>query len=197
MFQEAYAVIFLTFRTEIGLSCIIVESRLVVIMSLVGFGALAEQLRSGLQNRVDGCNSRRCLHFMKILLAGCVVVDEQNRWLLLHRENTTYNHWEIPGGKVEPGEEPYEAAKRELLEELGIAVLIKREIGRAEFTDRDKQFEYVWFLAGTNDLPRIMEAQTFTEYKYLDLSSIREGNIVLSEGAKKLLTLVASGEVTL
>ena len=26
-------------------------------------GALAEQLRSGLQNRVDGCDSRRCLHF--------------------------------------------------------------------------------------------------------------------------------------
>jgi hypothetical protein len=25
-------------------------------------GALAEQLRSGLQNRVDGCNSRTCLH---------------------------------------------------------------------------------------------------------------------------------------
>jgi hypothetical protein len=26
------------------------------------YGALAEQLRSGLQNRVDGCNSRTCLH---------------------------------------------------------------------------------------------------------------------------------------
>ena len=25
-------------------------------------GALAEQLRSGLQNRVDGCDSRTCLH---------------------------------------------------------------------------------------------------------------------------------------
>mgnify|MGYP007112209964 CR=1 FL=1 len=25
------------------------------------YGALAEQLRSGLQNRVDGCNSHRCL----------------------------------------------------------------------------------------------------------------------------------------
>ena len=30
---------------------------------LVG-GALAEQLRSGLQNRVDGCNSHTCLHFL-------------------------------------------------------------------------------------------------------------------------------------
>ena len=27
-----------------------------------GSGALAEQLRSGLQNRVDGCDSRTCLH---------------------------------------------------------------------------------------------------------------------------------------
>lgn len=39
-----------------------------VIVSLYGiisvgcYGALAEQLRSGLQNRVGGCNSHRCLH---------------------------------------------------------------------------------------------------------------------------------------
>ncbi len=35
---------------------------------MVTSGALAEQLRSGLQNRVDGCNSRTCLQ-------NCLVVE--------------------------------------------------------------------------------------------------------------------------
>ena len=36
-------------------------------------GALAEQLRSGLQNRVDGCDSRTCLHVYFYFLFARVV----------------------------------------------------------------------------------------------------------------------------
>ena len=34
--------------------------------------------------------------------------------------------WEFPGGKVEPGEEPAAAARRECLEETGVAIRILR-----------------------------------------------------------------------
>src|SRR5437879_8842989 len=53
--------------------------------------------------------------------AGVVVHDEQRGLLLLwrHRFITDSWGWEIPAGRVDPGETPAEAAAREVLEETG------------------------------------------------------------------------------
>jgi 8-oxo-dGTP pyrophosphatase MutT (NUDIX family) len=53
--------------------------------------------------------------------AGGVIVDEQRRVLLLHRHRfiTDTWGWEIPAGRVEPGETPEQAVGREAVEETG------------------------------------------------------------------------------
>ena len=53
--------------------------------------------------------------------AGAVVTDEQRRVLLLwrHRFITGSYGWEIPIGKIEPGEDPAACAAREVEEETG------------------------------------------------------------------------------
>ncbi|MFB4317114.1 NUDIX hydrolase [Actinomadura sp. 21ATH] len=53
--------------------------------------------------------------------AGVVAVDGRGRALLIwrHRFITDRWGWEIPGGRVEEGEDPAAAAARELLEETG------------------------------------------------------------------------------
>ncbi|MUN37257.1 NUDIX hydrolase [Actinomadura litoris] len=53
--------------------------------------------------------------------AGVVAVDGASRALLIwrHRFITDRWGWEVPGGRVEEGEDPGDAAARELIEETG------------------------------------------------------------------------------
>jgi 8-oxo-dGTP pyrophosphatase MutT (NUDIX family) len=53
--------------------------------------------------------------------AGAVVLDDQRRVLMIwrHRFITDSWGWEIPIGKIDPGEEPIAAAAREVEEETG------------------------------------------------------------------------------
>ena len=64
----------------------------------------------------------------RILVAGGLISapDREGVFLLTRRksEQELGGFWEFPGGKVEPGESPTEAVKRELREELGIKVSV-------------------------------------------------------------------------
>jgi len=53
-----------------------------------------------------------------------ILLDAQGRFLLTSRpEGKVYaGYWEFPGGKLEPGETVEQALRRELHEELGIAI---------------------------------------------------------------------------
>ena len=57
-----------------------------------------------------------------LFVVACALVDIDNRVLVAQRPQgkSMAGMWEFPGGKMEPGETPEEAIKRELLEELGI-----------------------------------------------------------------------------
>lgn len=58
-------------------------------------------------------------------MAGLVVTPERDRFLVTQRlpdDPGFADHWEFPGGKVEPGESDREALARELREELAIEV---------------------------------------------------------------------------
>lgn len=56
-----------------------------------------------------------------------VILDEQARVLLARRDRPPI--WNLPGGGVEPGEAPWDAAVRETREEVGLQVRIERLSG--------------------------------------------------------------------
>jgi len=53
------------------------------------------------------------------------IVFENNKVWLRHNER---DEWELPGGKLEPGEQPVETCRREIGEELGLQVVVERII---------------------------------------------------------------------
>ncbi|MDG4768011.1 NUDIX domain-containing protein [Solwaraspora sp. WMMD406] len=62
---------------------------------------------------------------MDARIAGVILVDPAGRLLLQLRDgNTSVDpyRWCLPGGNVDPGEDPLTAAHRELIEETGLKV---------------------------------------------------------------------------
>ncbi|WP_433800262.1 NUDIX domain-containing protein [Actinomycetospora sp. CA-084318] len=64
----------------------------------------------------------------RVAAAGAVVHDAAGRLLLVRRGRAPQaGRWTLPGGRVEPGESPAEAAAREVAEETGIVVTVGPE----------------------------------------------------------------------
>ncbi len=65
-----------------------------------------------------------------IVVVSAVIVNEKYQFLLTKRVDTdNFNgKWQLPGGEVEFAEIPEEALKREVKEELGVEIKIKKLI---------------------------------------------------------------------
>jgi 8-oxo-dGTP diphosphatase len=84
---------------------------------------------------------------MKQVVAALIVRGD--RLLVCQRTEaqTMPLKWEFPGGKVETGEQPREALRRELEEELGIDALIEGEVACVEHRYADgTEIELHFFL---------------------------------------------------
>jgi len=69
----------------------------------------------------------RLVHTRFTVTAGAIVMDSSNRVLLLQHRFRAGSGWGIPGGFIEAGEQPLDAMKRELQEEVPLDAM-KREL---------------------------------------------------------------------
>jgi 8-oxo-dGTP diphosphatase len=67
---------------------------------------------------------------MKRVVAALILKDDQILACQRTRHQPMPLKWEFPGGKIEEGEQPRDALRRELEEELGIEATIGNEVAR-------------------------------------------------------------------
>ena len=123
----------------------------------------------------------------KIELAGAILLDKDNKILLMHRNTKDLKQWELPGGKLEKNELPEQAVVRELKEELNIKIQIEKYIGFEEFKDNGMILKYHWYKCKIESgIPELME-EKFDDIKYFSSNELLE-NKELSSNMKVLIS---------
>lgn len=100
------------------------------------------------------------------------IFDEQKRVLLCHR--CDYDLWNLPGGRVESRETPWDAAKREVKEETGLEVSIERLSGvYSKPEEDDVVFNFVSRIIGG----KITLSDEADEIKYFDINNLPKNTV--------------------
>lgn len=85
------------------------------------------------------------------MAAKAFVVDREGRLLIIRRRHGDSHKpgvWEVPGGRLGPGEDVVQGLKRETLEETGLSIKVLNPLGMREFTrDDGKQITLLIFRA--------------------------------------------------
>jgi 8-oxo-dGTP diphosphatase len=95
------------------------------------------------------------------VVAGAIA-DAQGRVLIAQRPRGRHmaGRWEFPGGKLAAGEDPLTGLKRELAEELGVAVRAARPLIRLRHTYPDRRVLLdVWQVTDYEGEPQALESQ--------------------------------------
>ena len=84
----------------------------------------------------------------------CAVVQYGGMFLAVQKGSAKYDYisykWEFPGGKVEQGEEPEAALKREMREELDMEVVVTAQLASVSYSYPDFDISLQAFLCETD-----------------------------------------------
>ena len=110
-----------------------------------------------------------------IHVVAAIITDASGRIFATQRGYAEWKDWwEFPGGKIEPGETPEEALRREIREELDIDITVGRLLATVEYDYPAFHLSMQCFLctlpAGT---PRLLEHEDARWLTREDLDSVR------------------------
>jgi ADP-ribose pyrophosphatase YjhB (NUDIX family) len=101
--------------------------------------------------------------------AGIIIIDEQDRVLLVHQ---TYGkkQWATPGGMVEEGESAWEAAARELKEEINLTVS-GMELSGMYFQPHTNRYVYLFRARSFEGAPEI-DQKEIDQFGFFSLDNL-------------------------
>lgn len=106
---------------------------------------------------------------------GCP--GEEPKFLCMQRTRSHYpyisEHWEFPGGKVEAGENDYEALLREIREEMDWTIFIGPCLGTVDYDYPDFSISVAAYLCKPGDGPfKLLDHLHFKWLELKDLDSL-------------------------
>lgn len=130
-----------------------------------------------------------------VVLASAVIQDKEGRVILLRRnsKNKTFKGcWQFPEGKMEFGEGPEQALKREIKEELGLDILEQHLLftDTSSFSISTKKYSLIRIVFKVRYKGNISLDDEHDKYKWFN-PTILPANLKFVEGTKEVLRKVA------
>lgn len=117
-----------------------------------------------------------------------ILFDSENRVLIDNRKEERLEDangkWEVPGGKIEFGETPEEAVKRELLEETGYNVKVKEllpysKVSMWEYSDYMQHTVIFFYICELeNDKHIQLQDKRINTYKWITAKELSDYNFL-------------------
>jgi 8-oxo-dGTP pyrophosphatase MutT (NUDIX family) len=109
-----------------------------------------------------------------VRLAAAVVVFDAGGRVLLVRHAYGKERWSLPGGEVDPGESPAEAAVREAREEAGVEVELDHLIGVYYLRSRKNGLRFMFAARIVTGEPSAADANEIAEIGWFSPDQIPE-----------------------
>jgi len=120
---------------------------------------------------------------------AAVFVRDGKNVLLFHRTKNGEEYYAVPGGGVEPGETPEQAAVRELKEETSLDIVLGEKLGELEM---DNNYQYFYIAKSWSGTPELggeeLEKQSPTniyQLEWVPIEYLRD--VDLRNGARAML----------
>jgi 8-oxo-dGTP diphosphatase len=113
------------------------------------------------------------------LSAKVVIRDKEGRCLLLKRSMSSKGNpgkWDLPGGKVDTGENLEQGLLREVVEETGLAISLHRVLGAAQAESSTVRIVYLLF-EGRHRSGRVRLSSEHDDYMWVSQGSLPSADL--------------------
>lgn len=149
----------------------IVAQSVLSVLSVAGFQNLISEIWRRLPARMRRW-SMRLTHARFTVTAGGLIFNDAGEILLLKHRFRAGSGWGLPGGFIEAGEQPIDALRRELCEEIGLELKDIEIFGVRSFK-KPRQVEVLFRCrANASVTPRTMEVE---RAEWFSLQSLPDG----------------------
>jgi mutator protein MutT len=126
------------------------------------------------------------------VIALVAAFNSSKEILLLKRPDDVHcaGLWSFPGGRVEEGETPLNAAVRELKEETGLSGTLWRHLGKGSHTYPDRRLHFLFFICHCPDISGLSSESTHAWSRLDEL-----GTFSMPEANSELLPMLSIPEM--